>query len=150
MGLPVLFRSKPERTNRNAIDSVACILTMMCFEVGCAYGPPSASPEREFSRTVGAVLGAVGGGILGFSIASEPYDILSDEAIVMPFVGLAVGAVGGGVVGFFIGDFIGYLTEEEEEEIEWYPSTYSWDTRDATVFGLSYPSDTWDATLNRY
>ncbi len=150
---PASFRSKPAATGRAAIGCVACIVAAMCLEVGCAYTPSfphdPVSPERDFSRTLGAALGIVDGGILGYSIALESVDDL-EEAIVIPFVGLAIGVTGGGVAGYFIGDFIGALVEEEEEETEWYPSTYSWDALEATDFGCSRPSNTRGVTHNRY
>ncbi len=148
---PASFRSKSAATGRAAIGCVACIVAAMCLEVGCAYVPSSpyepASPEREFSRTLGAALGIVGGGILGYSIALESVDDL-EEAIVIPFVGVAIGAIAGGMPGYLIGDFIGFLVEEEEEETEWYPSTYNWDANGMyilhsrrTDFGFSRPEN---------
>ena len=122
----------PAATSRAAIGCVACIVAAMCLEVGCAYTlsfpNDPVSPERNFSRSVGGVLGAVVGGILGASIATEKVDLDNPGTNVMVFVfGVFVGVVAGGITGYPIGDFIGFLVEEEEEETEWYPSTYNWD-----------------------
>ena len=132
----------PAATSRAAIGCVACIVAAMCLEVGCAYTlsfpRDPVSPERDFSRTLGGILGLVGGGILGVSIAEEKVGNFDDpgQAALVVIFGLAIGAVAGGIPGYLIGDFIGFLVEEEEEETEWYPSTYDWDANGMYILSL--------------